>query len=100
MNAKRGEQSLEDRWQAAGKAVDYLGLAMRDMRSLAVLPYSFSVKAPTEEKPEFFMVVRGIDGEGRPVVAFHSSLELDTLFRGVEQRLLNGTLKWRDDEYA
>lgn len=93
------ELSLEVRWQRLGKAVDEIGLAMQQMRTLMVEPNGMSIRAPTVEKPEFFIVLRGIDEEGAPCVAFHSAFSLDEALVGLSARLMNGTLKWREDAF-
>ena len=93
-------EDLSVRWQRLGRAVDQIGLAMGGYRDLAVEVTGLSVRAPDEARPEFFLVIRGLDAEGAPVVAFHSAFSLDEAFVGLEARLLNGSLRWRVDEYA
>jgi len=94
---------LEDpsvRWEKGGRGLDYVSLAMTGYRDLAVQVHGFSVKPPQAEGGEFLLVLRGLDGEGAPVVAFHSATELCEVFSGVANRLANGSLVWRPDQYA
>lgn len=93
-------RALEERWKDAGRAIDDIGLAMQGKRDIAVDVTGFSVRGPTELRDEFLIVMRGIDHEGAPVVAFHGSFHLDDAICGVQSRLRNGTLKWRPDEFA
>lgn len=48
---------------------------------------------------ESLAIVTGDDHEGRPVVAFHTAVSFGELFSGLVARLMNGTLKWKDDEF-
>jgi hypothetical protein len=88
------------RWERGGKGLDYLSLAMTGYRELSVEIQGFSIKPPQAEGGEFLLVLRGLDGEGRPVVAFHSATELCEVFAAVMNRLRNGTLTWRPDQFA
>lgn len=99
MTAKQNVVGNEE-WLAAGIALAQLDRAMNGYRSLAVDITGFTVRGPAVSGGEFLCVIRGIDEEGKAVVAFHSAFALPALVRGVEGRLVNGTLKWRDDQYA
>lgn len=59
----------------------------------------FSIRPPTREKNEYLCVLRGLSDDGSPVVAFHSSAGLADTLIGVGERLRNGSLSWRPDEY-
>lgn len=83
-----------------GWAVSSLSAAMQGYRQLAVVLVGFSVRAPKGRGDEFLMVIRGEDEAGAPVVAFHSAMSLGETFSGAEARLSNGTLRWREDEFA
>lgn len=99
MGEQRGTVSLEVRWREIGKAADEIGLAMSGYRSLAVDVLAFSVRGPQAQGGDFLITVRGVDADGAPVVAFHGSPDLGEALRGLQNRLLNGSLRWRPDEY-
>lgn len=58
----------------------------------------FSVKVPTDDRPEYMAVVRVIVG-GERKVGFHNAFTLGDLVVGVARRLKNRSFKWKDDEY-
>ena len=85
----------------------------RVMRALKILdrvdsPYwggdvdvsGVKIKLGGADGMESLVIVTGRNGDGLPVVAFHSALGgLDAL-AGALNRLANGGLKWKEDEYA
>lgn len=97
MSDGRGDKALSVRWEEAGRAVDELGLAMSGYRSLAVTITGISVRAPKERGDDFLITLRGEDGAGARVVAFHGSPDLLDAVRGAVNRIMNGSLKWRED---
>ena len=44
-------------------------------------------------------IIRGFDGEGRPIVAFHSSEDILGCLSGLYAKLLEGTIKWKPDQF-
>lgn len=94
------DKGLSEGFEDAGRAVSWLGLAMDGHREVDVQLAGFSVKAPVAERGEFFLVLRGLAADGTPVVSFTSATTLEECFRSVVARLKNGSLRWRDDEYA
>jgi len=71
-----------------------LGAVYADIELTAV-----RLKMPPVSGGESMAVITGIDGDGTPVVAFHSAVSVTELMCGLVTRLANGTLKWRVDEY-
>lgn len=90
------EQAFAD----VGAAVGHLSAAMEGYRDLQVDITGLSIRGPRVRGDEFLMVVRGVDHEGLPLVAFHSAMSLGEVLRGGEARIANGTLKWKPDEFA
>lgn len=86
--------------QKVGDAMVELGRACEGYRALAVQVIGLTIRGPQFRGGEYLVVIRGLDEEGAPVVAFHSALDIGEVVRGVESRLKNGTLKWRADEFA
>lgn len=59
----------------------------------------FSVRPPQSIGGEWLVVARGIDGEGTPVVAFHSALGVGEAVAGMSGRIQHGNIKWRVDGF-
>lgn len=59
----------------------------------------FSARAPQQYSGEWLVVVRGVDGEGGPVVAFHSAVGCAEAVAGAARRIKAGNMKWKVDEY-
>lgn len=89
----------DDRWLKTGRAIEGLQVMCAAGWSGQVQLTGFRVRAPTEENAEYLLVVWGDDHEGAPVVGFHGSTDLLELFVGGLNRIRNGTMKWRPDEY-
>jgi len=49
---------------------------------------------------EELLVVLAADGPDGPVVAFHGVDDIQSLWTGLSNRIRNGKMKWRPDEYA
>lgn len=60
---------------------------------------SMSVRFPTEESDDFLVTVRMITDTDK-VVGFHGGASFHEALRGTLNRLANGTMKWRHDDYA
>jgi len=93
------DKGVVDLFAASGRAVSDLGLSMCDPGRVGARITGFSVRPPKEDRGEFLMVLRGLDDEGLPIVAFSSATTLDECFRGVVARLRNGSLVWRADQF-
>lgn len=85
---------------AAGKALMELGFVMAGTWDWSVAVTGFSVRAPQSPGGDFLITIRALDHEGGPVVAWHGSPELGNAIQGLHNRLRNGSLKWRADEWA
>jgi len=82
-----------------GWAILTIEAGIEGYRGWQVEVTGFSVRAPLVQHGEYLMVIKGTDEAGGPIVAFHSSTSLADLFTGCANRLVNGSLKWRDDEF-
>lgn len=98
-DGRRSDKALEVRWQEIGKALDEVGLAMSGYRTLSVDVTGVSIRAPQATGGDFLLTIRGTAEDGTPVVAFHGAADLGEAFRGLQNRLLNGSLKWRQDSF-
>lgn len=86
--------------EALRSAVNDISAGMYGYRTLQVEPTGFTVRGPRSRGDEILVVVRGVDHEGAPVVAFHGAYSLEEALLGLAARLGNGTLKWREDQFA
>lgn len=80
-------------------AMTQVGHALMGRRDLSTDIIGFSVRGPRTEEEDLLLTLRGINGEGAPVVAFFGGPNLGVLFISVENQLYNGTVKWRPDAY-
>lgn len=94
------EKALEERFTEAGRSLANIGRAMEGYRQLSVAVVGLSVRGPRVRGDEYLLVVKGLSEDGGPLVAFLSAISLDELFRSADAKLSNGTLKWRDDQFA
>jgi len=100
MDENRRYQDAEDsRRLRAVNLVLYLEGCFTGAYSPSYEVVGLSVRPPNREKDDFLVVLRGLDAEGAPVVAFHGALSLLDALAGAGERLRNGTLTWRADEF-
>lgn len=83
-----------------GFAVMELSAHMTGYREWPVRITGISIRGPRSTGDEFLLTVRGRDSEEAAWVAFHSAFELGDAVRGMVARAKNGSLKWREDEWA
>jgi hypothetical protein len=60
---------------------------------------SVRIRTPRTEGGEFLIVVKA-SVEGKRAVGFHSSTSLPEALSGAANRVLNRTLRWREDRWA
>lgn len=60
---------------------------------------SIRLRAPQNPEGEWLAVV-SISTENGGKVGFHSAEDLTAVLSGLSNRLRNGSIKWKDDEYA
>jgi len=46
------------------------------------------------------LVVMTANAPGGAIVAFHQGDDLQMMWRGLAARIMNGSLKWKEDQYA
>lgn len=61
--------------------------------------YQIKLRAPTEARPEWFVIVSA-DVDGKAMVAFHSAPSFRDALVGMINRFGNGSLKWKEDQYG
>jgi len=57
------------------------------------------VKVAGSTQIENMVILTGVNGEGLPVVAFHSVIDLERAITSAISRYVSGQLKWKEDEY-
>lgn len=101
MDANRKYDEVEDRrLMRCARNTQYIEGCIRGTFTPAVEVVGLSIRPPTVDKPDFLVVLRGLDAEGAPVVAFHGADDLVGALGGAGERLRNGTLRWRPDEFG
>lgn len=102
MTTTRAEQkanrTVEHLAQQIGMSVLNFERRIEQMSDAGVTVRGMAVRLPTEEKPDYLITVRA-DGENAAMVAFSGGLTLAEVLRGTIERMGNGSLKWREDEY-
>lgn len=99
LNAKH-EAAARKRYAKTGAAVARLSYMAQAAGPSGWELKGFSIRCPTEDKPDFLVTVRALDAEGAPQVAFHGAAELDDCLVGLLNRLDNGSLNWRPDQFG
>ncbi len=98
--ARKREQEYGARVEGMVKGLMHLDHILSNSWSGSVDLTSIKMKLPSDERTETLIILLGTDGEGTPVVAFHSGLGAAEALAGALTRMANGKLKWRIDEYA
>lgn len=99
MTAKQNDFSAE-RQQRAGLALQQLDALAQGWRSVEYELLGLSIKCPRSEGDDYLVTVRALDAAGQPVVAFHGAYNLLELLIGVSNRISNGGLRWKVDEWG
>lgn len=85
--------------EKVGVALLQLDTAVRRYRKEGNELRDIRLKAPPEEEGEWFVIVRAVV-QGDPFVGFHSAYSAGDALRGAVNRVLNGTMKWKADDYG
>lgn len=83
----------------AGSCLDAVGMALLGFRNLSVDITGFSVRGPRDADEGILIVVRGTNGEGKPVVSFLSGNDLPSLFVSFAAFIRQGSFTWKEDTY-
>lgn len=82
-----------------GHSVHMAGHAMSNMEQngLSILRISFKATGSVDGS---WLAIISASSENGSVVAFHSGDSFPSTLQGVCSRIVNGSLKWKEDEYA
>ncbi len=64
-----------------------------------LLVRGITIRFPEDARPEYLAVVR-VEGPGGRLVAFHNAPTFIEVVVGVVNRLKNGTMKFKEDQYG
>ena len=98
-NPRGGDAAWDRRKAKAGSAVMNLDRLTHPSWSGEIEIVSFRLRLGQPGHEENLVVVQGVNGSGEPVVAFHSADEASDALVGAINRVLNGQLRWKADEY-
>jgi len=82
-----------------GEAVSGFEHLLDRLDEANIMIASVRVKVPLGDEVDYLIIVRARQ-EGRGVVGFHAGTTLRETLVGTIARLSNGSMKWKDDEYA
>ena len=86
-------------FQRLGVTVTMFERRLETMEDAGIFPKSMLFKLYTGDREDVFVVVKA-DSEGGPVVAFGGGMTLGEALRSTLERMYNGSIKWKADEYA
>lgn len=92
-------RSVEELREIA-QALDGVSDALRGYRKLTVDVVGLTIRGPRAAGDDILVVVKGLDADGKKVVAFHNGTHLPGTLMALAARLDNGSLRWRDDEFV
>lgn len=103
---KRKSQKRSRKEQAADRMVEHAGVgwlsflgAIERLQRDGVEVHRLTIKGTWGGDDEMLLVLAArTENEG--IVAFHNASELPGLWQGVANRIRNGSLKWKEDQYA
>lgn len=96
---KRYERASDDHFERLGFLITGFEHLFSDNWRGEIELEGLSVRIKGGDVPAFLVVLRGYSGDGTPVVAFHDGLSFSEAMAGAAERMANGLLKWRTDEY-
>ena len=82
------------------RGVKYLDRVMAEGRGADVEVTAWRIRAPRDENDDYMVVVTAIGVDGEALVGFHSGVSLAETIAGMCNRVRNGSMRWRPDEYA
>jgi len=90
----------QQRWlQGIGQGWVHAVDALQRLAGHGIYVTGMSFRYDWETGGETLLVIRADSDEGK-VVSFHGTTELYGLWQSLANRIDNGTLKWREDEYG
>lgn len=84
---------------AAIEAMRTFSRRWEDMAERGCWVKSFTVRPPKEDDGDWMVVVRA-DVDNTPSVGFVSARDLSEVVALTTRKLLNGSVKWMEDQYA
>jgi hypothetical protein len=99
-NTVRAQQVFDQQIQRLGLALGLLDHICSAGWTGEVELLNIKVRLGSPGGEETLVIVTGTWGDGTPVVAFHAAQSPSDAVAGCLNRIRNGTMKWREDQYA
>jgi hypothetical protein len=84
--------------ERAGGSLLVFEKRMESLAEEGIVLTGFSVRLPSEDKPDVFVVIRAATDTAK-LVGFHGAPTLIEAIPGALERLYNRSIKWREDNY-
>lgn len=94
------EVAADARQKRSGRALERLTFMATRVGPSGLELVGMSVRFPREDGEDFLVTLRALDEAGAPVVAFHGAATLEDAVMGVVNRIDNGSLSWRADQWG
>lgn len=93
------QASVDRVMRRAGGALYKIENSSERLREEGISVESIRLKMPAEQDGEILLVITASTESGG-IVAFHRQAGIAACLEGLSSRLDNGSLKWKEDEYA
>jgi hypothetical protein len=97
---RKYEIAEDKRQRNEGRALMRLTYLMNEGLANGWELMGLSVRKPREEGQDYLITLRALSHDGQPVIAFSGGAGLGDAFVTLVNRLENGSLKWREDEFG
>ncbi len=99
-HARKQDRDFQDEAAAVGLALVRLDSLLRSQNAAGRIPVrGITLRLGYTWGSDTLITVKGWDDDGGPAVAFHSADTASSALRGAINRLLNGQLDWKYDEF-
>lgn len=95
-----GSAALHQRMlMASGRKLQQLEHSLENVMDEGVRINRITFKCGGDVRGSWLAIVTAVTAEG-PIVTFHSAEGIVSTIEGLSNKLRNGSLKWKEDEYA
>lgn len=96
---RKAEKAFDDYAQKCGEVLIMADRRFDNLAHAGCEVVSLRVRFPENEDGDYLVTVRAVTEEGYRV-GFHGAETFQDALTGVLNRLYNGKMKWKEDEYA
>lgn len=97
--ARRSDKAFRKMQEGLAQAIFYIDQYREEVQEERATLTSFIVKCDYDDEAGVLLVIKGYEGSTWRV-SFHRGTTVTEALTGLGNRLRNGSLKWRDDDYA